>query len=148
MGRRFRFTDGYTSCDGSDNLCGNVGPDFVGVFDTVAALQKAAVILLFRGVFAATLLLLAASIIFSWHGAWSLVFGLLTGAALIGYARTVKSQIRYFEQNPDTPLNLWDPRSWPRIIGKPHRASRRKENSNPWLAPQGRFGPPRPSIGT
>src|SRR3546814_2651447 len=121
-GRRFRVTYGCTACDGSDNLRGNVEHDFVGVFDTVAPLQNAAVIWLVRGVFADTLLLIAASIIFSWHGAWSLVFGLLTGAALIGYARTVKSQIRYFAQNPDTPLNLWDPRSWPRIIGNPHRA--------------------------
>src|SRR3546814_4950315 len=64
-GRRFRVTYGCTACDGSDNLRGNVEPDFVGVFDTVAALQNAAVIWLVRGVFAATLLLLAASIIFS-----------------------------------------------------------------------------------
>ncbi|MBB5708593.1 DUF2235 domain-containing protein [Sphingopyxis panaciterrulae] len=135
-GRRFRVTYGCTACDGSDNLRGNVEPDFVGVFDTVAALQNAAVIWLVRGVFAATLLLLAASIIFSWHGAWSLVFGLLTGAALIGYARTVKIQIRYFEQNPDTPLNLWDPRSWPRIIGNTHRAYWRKENYDRWLSPK------------
>src|SRR3546814_11481046 len=38
-GRRFRVAYGCTACDGSDNLRGNVEPDFVGVFDPVAALH-------------------------------------------------------------------------------------------------------------
>src|SRR3546814_21153399 len=42
-GRRFRVAYGCTACDGSDNLRGNVEPDFVGVFDTVAALQASVV---------------------------------------------------------------------------------------------------------
>src|SRR3546814_5840479 len=31
---------------------------------------------------------------------------------------------------------LWDPRSWPRIIGNTHRAYWRKENYDRWLSPK------------
>ncbi len=135
-GRRFRVTYGSTACDGSDNLRGNVEPDFVGVFDTVAALQNSVVTWLVRGAFAATVVLLAASILFGWHWAFSIIFGLLSGAALIGYGRTVASQIRYYEEKPDTPLSLWNPRNWPTIYNNTHRAYWRKENYDKWLSPK------------
>lgn len=135
-GRRFRLAYGCTACDGSDNLRGNVEPNFIGVFDTVAALQNVVVTGLVRWVFAAAVLLLTASILFGWHWAWSLVFGMLTGAALIGYVRTVTRQIRYFEENPDAPLNLWNPLNWLEAYRHTHRAYWRKENYDRWLSPK------------
>lgn len=135
-GRRFRVAYGCTACDGSDNLRGNVEPDFVGVFDTVAALQNAVVTWLVRGAFAVTTVLLAASILFSWHWVWSMLFGLLTGVALIGYVRTVTGQVRYFEEYPDAPLSLWNPISWPKAWRYTHRAYWRKENYDRWLSPK------------
>ncbi|MEJ6785602.1 DUF2235 domain-containing protein [Aminobacter sp. Piv2-1] len=135
-GRRFRLAYGCTARDGSENLRGNVEPDFVGVFDTVAALQNAVVTWLVRGAFAGTALLLAASFFFQWHWEWSLAFGMLTGAALIGYVRTVKRQIRYFEEDPDAPLNLWNPKNWRKALRNTHRAYWRSENYDRWLSPK------------
>lgn len=135
-GRRFRVAYGCTACDGSDNLRGNVEPDFVGVFDTVAALQNAVVTWLVRGAFAVTASLFAASILLSWHWAWSAVLGLFTAGALAGYIRTVKGQIRYFEENPDAPLDLRNPFNWPKAFRNIHRAYWRKENYDRWLSPQ------------
>ena len=135
-GRRFRVTYGCTACDGSDNLRGNVEPDFVGVFDTVAALQNAVVTWLVRGAFAAAIFLLTLSIILGWHWASSVILGLLTSGALFGYIRTVIRQVRYFEENPEAPLNLWNPLNWPKAIRNTHRAYWRKENYDRWLSPR------------
>lgn len=135
-GRRFRVAYGCTACDGSDNLRGNVEPDFIGVFDTVAALQNVAVAWLVRGAVAIAALLLTVSILSGWHWGWSLVFGLLTGAALTGYIRTVTKQIRYFEESPDSPLSLWNPLNWLKIYRNTHRAYWRKENYDRWLSPK------------
>lgn len=89
---------------------------------------------LVRGAVAVAMLLLAASIAFGWHLGWSVTFGLLTSAALIGYVRTVASQIRYFEENPDTPLSFWNPLNWPKIYRNTHRAYWEKENYDRWLS--------------
>ncbi|WP_299938318.1 DUF2235 domain-containing protein [uncultured Nitratireductor sp.] len=135
-GRRFRVAYGCTARDGSDNLRGNVEPDFVGVFDTVAALQNSVVTWLVRGAFAGTVLLLAASFFFDWHWVWSLALGILTCVVLIGYVWTVTRQIRYFEEDPDAPLNLWNPFNWRKAILNTHRAYWRKENYDRWLSPK------------
>lgn len=135
-GRRFRVKYGSTACDGSDNLRGNVEPDFVGVFDTVAALQNSIVAWLVRGAFTVAALLLIASIFLGWHIGWKLAFGLLTGAALFGYVRTVASQIRYFEEDPNAPISRWNPLNWPKIYRNSHRAYWRKEYYDRWISPK------------
>lgn len=135
-GRRFRVRYGSTACDGSDNLRGNVEPDFVGVFDTVAALQNSVVTWLVRGTLAVAALLLVTSILLHWHAVWTVAFGLLAGVALFSYVRTVISQIRYFEENPDTPLSRWNPFNWPKIYRHAHRAYWRKEHYDRWLSPK------------
>jgi Uncharacterized alpha/beta hydrolase domain (DUF2235) len=135
-GRRFRVVYGCTACDGSDNLRGNVEPDFVGVFDTVAALQNVVVTWMVRSAVAASALLLAVSVVFGWHWGWSLVLGLVTFGALIGYVRTLTSQIRYFEEDPSSPIALWNPLNWLTVYRNTHRAYWRKENYDRWLSPK------------
>ena len=135
-GRRFRIAYGCTACDGSDNLRGNVEPQFIGVFDTVAALQNAVVTGLVRGSVAVAALLFAASIWFGSHWGWSALLGVLTGAALIYYVRMVTRQIRYFEETPEAPLSLWNPFNWPKAYRNTHRAYWRKENYDRWLSPR------------
>ncbi|WP_192180321.1 T6SS phospholipase effector Tle1-like catalytic domain-containing protein [Mesorhizobium amorphae] len=135
-GRRFRVSYGCTTSDGSDNLRGNVEPSFVGVFDTVAALQNSAVTGLVRGTFWGAALLFLASMFFGWHWALLLIFGLLTGAALVGYVLTVRGQIRYFEEDPDHPLKLWNPLNWQKALRNVHRAYWRKEHYDMWLSPK------------
>lgn len=134
-GRRFRVAYGCMACDGSDNLRGNVEPDFIGVFDTVAALQNSVVTWLVRGSFAAAAILFAVSLLLGWPWGWSALLGVLTVAALAGYVRTVVGQIRYFEETPEAPLNLRNPRNWPAAYRNTHRAYWRKENYDRWLSP-------------
>ena len=135
-GRRFRVKYGSAPNDGSDNVRGNVEPAFVGVFDTVAALRNSAVAWLVRGAFFASLFLFAASVFWSWPVAIQLLFGGITAFATLGYIRTVWSQIRYFEADPEKPLALWNPLNWNQILQNTHRAYWDKENYDRWLSPK------------
>lgn len=136
LGRRFRVAHGCEASDGSDNQRGNVEPDFIGVFDTVAALRSSVVIWLVRGTFALTALLLAASLLLGWPLLVTAVLALLSTAALIAYIRTVRSQLTYFEENPEKPAR-WSRRGdWPRLLRGTHRAYWRSENYDRWLSPK------------
>lgn len=135
-GRRFRIKYGATPADGSDNVRGNAEPAFVGVFDTVAALQNSAVAWLVRGAFFASLLLLAASIWRGWPFPAQLALGGFSAFAMIGYLRTVWTQIRYFEPDPAKPLTVWNPLHWRSIFRNTHRAYWNKQNYDRWLSPK------------
>ena len=134
-GRRFRVKYGCEACDGSDNARGNVEPTFVGVFDTVAALQNGAVINLIRSAFWITAIALIASFYFSWPPLVSIGLSLVTGLALIGYLKTFVGQIRYFEPDPTKPLKAYNPFHWKLMLENTHRAYWRKENYDRWLSP-------------
>lgn len=138
-GRRFRVKYGSTATDGSDNKRGNVEPHFVGVFDTVAALQNAAIISIIRLVFVALLPLLVASIYWSWHWFWPLFFGGAWALAAFGLIKTIKSQYKRFEPNPERPLRWWNPCHWKAIFKNRHRAKWDKEYYDRWLSPKVTF---------
>ena len=134
-GRRFRVAYGCTN--GLDDLRGNVEPAFVGVFDTVAALQQ------FGGdgvgpwnILGRSLDVSGRDALSGWHWVILLMLGLTTGAALVGYVLIVTGQIRYFEENPDRPLNIWNPLNWHKVFRNTHRAYWRKENYDRWLSPK------------
>lgn len=135
-GRRFRLKYGSEQMNGPENVRGNVEPEFVGVFDTVAALQNSAIAWLVRGVVLISALVFGASIYLQWPVWWQLILGAATLAAMVGYVRTVSSQIRYFEPNPELPLRLWNPLHWLAIWKHTHRAYWRKEHYDRWLSPK------------
>ncbi|MEM6475722.1 MAG: DUF2235 domain-containing protein [Pseudomonadota bacterium] len=139
-GRRFRVKYGCEACDGSDNLRGNVEPDFVGVFDTVAALQNGRVVGLVRSFSLALTTLFAASLIFDWASWWSLLFGFVGLTAIGGWLWTVKGQIRYYEEDPTRPLNRWNPLNWKTLWVNSHRAYWDKDNYDEWFSPAVGFG--------
>ncbi len=134
-GRRFRVKYGAEASDGSDNERGNVEPEFIGVFDTVAALQNGALSAAIKASFWMALILTLLSLFYSWSFEISLVLCLLTGLALIGYGNTLVSQIRFFEPDPESPLRLWNPLDWRQIAKNTHRAYWRKEHYDRWLSP-------------
>lgn len=134
-GRRFRVKYGSIPTDGSENLRGNVEPHFIGVFDTVAALRNGDIAQLIRGGFALAAVLFMASLYWQWSLFAQLVFGAITAFATFGYAQTLKSQIRYYEVDPDNPLSIWKPWHWPAMYRNTHRAYWRKENYDRWLSP-------------
>lgn len=135
-GRRFRIKYGSSRTDGSENLRGNVEPHFVGVFDTVAALQNASVSTIIRTSFVIAAILFAASFYWQWSPIFQAASGAVTAFALVGYFRTAISQIRYFEENPEKPRSVWNPFDWYTIWRNTHRAYWRKENYDRWLSPK------------
>lgn len=134
-GRRFRVRYGCEACDGSDNERGNVEPHFVGVFDTVAALQDGVLIWLVRGVFFALAACFTATFIFDWPYHIRLLLGGLLGAATWGWIKTVIGQIRYFEENPEKPLTIYNPLHWFKMARNTHRAHWNKTYYDRWLSP-------------
>jgi uncharacterized protein (DUF2235 family) len=107
---RKKYHSNGTGMDGESQ--GNVQPNFIGVFDTVAALgsRKAQWVTL-----AAGLILWTATAFGSWAG-WT---GLLTiplafvsAIALYWVTVTTKSQLKYFRQVPGGPITSWHFASW------------------------------------
>jgi len=135
-GERFRLKYGSTPIDGSKNVRGNVEPHFVGVFDTVAALQNSVIIWAIRLGFWLAALTFAASLYLGWAVYWQIFFGLITIGLAVGYCRTVWSQIRFFEPDPEKPLRLWNPFHWRQLLKNTHRAYWRKEHYDQWLSPE------------
>lgn len=131
-GQRFRAKYGSAPSEGPD-VQGNVQPDFIGVFDTVAALQNSAVTWIFRIAFASFALLLAASIVWEWSTFWKVAFGLATATTSVFYIRTFLSQIRFFEPDPQNPLQWWNPLHWVKLYKHTHRAYWDKEHYDGWL---------------
>ncbi|MDN3645115.1 DUF2235 domain-containing protein [Pontixanthobacter aestiaquae] len=132
-GRRFRNDYGSAPPPSENNVQGNVQPDFIGVFDTVAALGNA---LLFR-LFAATVLV---GLVFTylthsegWNAWFVYSLAAFTGLSSIWLARVVSSQIRYFEPDPDNPLSLWKPWDWLAIYRNTHLARWNRQNYDKWL---------------
>lgn len=135
-GRRFRVKYGSEPADGSDNVRGNVEPHFVGVFDTVAALQNAVISGLIRIGFLVAAIIFAASYYLQWAPTIQIASGAVTAFALFGYLHTLSSQIRYFEEHPSKPRSILNPRDWPTMWRNTHRAYWRKENYDRWLSPK------------
>jgi hypothetical protein len=134
-GRRFRVKYGCEACDGSDNLRGNVEPAFIGVFDTVAALQNGAVNGLIKLAFWLNFFTLAFSIYVGWPLIVTIILGAMTGLAIVGYVKTFISQIRFYEPDPENPLRVFNPFHWKALLANTHRAYWRKQNYDRWLSP-------------
>lgn len=110
--KRFRnkYHSNGTGMDGESQ--GNVQPDFIGVFDTVAALgsRKAQWVTLAGG-----LMLWAATAVGWWQGwTWWLNIPLtvISAIALYWVVSTTKSQIKYFREVPGGPITSWHFASW------------------------------------
>ena len=132
-GRRFRVKYGSSPTDGSEDVQGNVQPTFIGVFDTVAALDNAAVTWLVRGGVFATL----AALIAGWYFGWSWFFMVPTSALFLAvcfwYVSVLKYQFKYFSPDPNRTLKFSNPEDWWQIWKHGHRAVWRKENYDRWL---------------
>ncbi|MCK0129275.1 DUF2235 domain-containing protein [Erythrobacter sp. F6033] len=131
-GKRFRAKYGSQPEHGED-VQGNVQPHFIGVFDTVAALQNSAVTWIFRVTFWSLLMAAAAAFFWDWATLTkAILVGGVVGTAVF-YIRTFLSQIRFYEPNPDHPLKWWNPTHWPALYRHTHRAYWDKKNYDRWL---------------
>ena len=127
-GKRFRAKYHSAPTDGKPDVQGNVQPDFIGVFDTVAALGSAAVTWAVRFASLAVFLLLAFSIWQSWS-LWIIVpLIVLFGTISYWSAKLLTIQWKYFSPDPDKPLRFKNVRDWYAIWKNGHRAVWNKEN--------------------
>ncbi|MEP1230245.1 MAG: DUF2235 domain-containing protein [Litorimonas sp.] len=131
-GRRFRLKYGSAPLHGPD-VQGNVQPEFIGVFDTVAALGNSAVTWLVRGTFTILLITFLVSILLNWHLAFSITAAGLLAVTTVWYLRIVKSQIRVFSPDPDRPLKFSRIRDWASIFKNMHRAVWNRKNYDRFL---------------
>lgn len=106
---RRRYGSEGTGADGEGQ--GNVQPYFVGVFDTVAALSsRTASIVAIVG-----FLVLAGGAALAWFEiAWwaGVLLVLMPVGGLFWIARAWTSQFKYFLDDPDRRLRLWNPFDW------------------------------------
>lgn len=110
--QRFRnkYYSNGTGMDGESQ--GNVQPEFIGVFDTVAALgsRKTQWLTLIAGLLLGTVTSFAL-----WSGwAWWLTAPLTAASAVVLYWLyvTTKSQLKYFREVPGGPITSWHFASW------------------------------------
>lgn len=139
LGRRFRRKYGSFVPNAKEDVQGIVQPTFIGVFDTVAALGNVVVGYIVVAGLALVGGLLAASICWSWHWAWSALFVLLLAVSFYWYGRLKWSQFKYFSPDPDKPLRISNPRDWWCIWKHGHLAVWNRKNYDKWLDSDVRF---------
>lgn len=132
-GRRFREKYGSAPPPGLPDVQGNVQPDFIGVFDTVAALGNALVFQVFQFALIAIGVLAGAA----WNNGasnWILwpLLGLL-GFGCLWWLWAIARQFRYFEPNPDKPLRWYHPLEAWRMRGYTHFARWNRKHYDMWL---------------
>lgn len=132
-GRRFRNAYGSSPLPPEKDLQGNIQPDFIGVFDTVAALGNAIFTRIFLVAIAIGSILSIHAIEATWN-AW-LVYALwaVTGISVLWFFRVITSQVRYFEKTPDNPHTLWKPWHWPTIWRNTHLARWNRQHYDRYL---------------
>jgi hypothetical protein len=111
--KRFRIKYGSDAPDTTGNVLGqgNVQPTFVGVFDTVAALgsKSALAVLMF-------VLILIASLGYWGYSSgltWLVLICILPALLILwNLAASVHTQFKYFFEDPERKINLWNPLHW------------------------------------
>ena len=121
LAARFRAKYGSEATGQDGEGQGNVQPEFVGVFDTVAALgSRAATTLAAIG--------MAALIGLTWLVAgatpwWvTALVGLLPASAAYWFATSLWSQVKFFANETTVRRSKWDPRGWLSLIRHMHVA--------------------------
>lgn len=132
-GKRFRAKYHSAPADGKPDVQGNVQPDFIGVFDTVAALGSAVITWTVRIASVAIFLLLTASFLQCW--AWWITLPLLFASGFIGYweIKLLTIQWKYFSPDPNRPLRFQNFGDWYAIWKNGHRAVWNKKHYDKWL---------------
>ena len=116
---RARYGSEGSGMDGEPQ--GNVQPHFIGVFDTVAALNSrlvASIVFLLLGVLAVCLGLSV------WLGPWwlSALFAVPVAIAAVLLGRIWSGQYKYFFEDPERRPRFWNPFDWPDLITRGHFA--------------------------
>ena len=133
LGRRFRQKYASFVPDAKKDVQGNKQPDFIGVFDTVAALGSAQVTAAAWGSVAILFIIVLLLGWFSAHWLFFLPFVVLLTLVAYWYGKLRWSQWKYFSPDEHKPLKLSNIRDWPSIWKYGHRAVWNLENYDGWL---------------
>ena len=118
---RFRAKYGSEGVGAGGEAQGNVQPEFIGVYDTVAALGSRWATLLALGGF---LILVAATLLVAKLDIWwlTLAVALLPAAAAYWFLVVLSGQVKYFFEDPDRKPSFWNPLDWPDLVRHGHLA--------------------------
>lgn len=121
-GKRFRAKYGSAPTDEGADVQGNVQPNFIGVFDTVASLGSGKVSWTVRSLF----VVLALAFLFGQYFGWSLLAMIPIALAMVLMSYWSISmfvdQWKYYSPDPSRPLRFSNWRDWINIWQNGHRA--------------------------
>ena len=132
-GRRFRAKYSSAPPPGEPDVQGNVQPDFIGVFDTVAALGNRKVSTLVSIFLLSAMLLWLVSISLGWPSGVANGAAFFLGLGLFSFINVVRKQVRYYDPDPDHPLRLYNPFDWLKILKHTHYAVWNTQHYDRWL---------------
>ncbi|WP_353176352.1 DUF2235 domain-containing protein [Salinisphaera sp. T5B8] len=122
--KALRFRKKY-ACEGigaDGESQGNVQPDFIGVFDTVASLTTRTASLIVSAIALSLVALVAYTAYQGWL--WACMgTTLLAVFMLYRAARVWAGQFKYFFEDPERRIHLWNPLHWPAAIRAGHFAN-------------------------
>ncbi|MEO1168756.1 MAG: DUF2235 domain-containing protein [Pseudomonadota bacterium] len=118
---RFRKQYGSEGVGADGEGQGNVQPHFVGAFDTVAALgSRTATIFAFLGFAALAAVAVFAATTFPWW--FAALIAVLPLSLAYWFLKSLRSQFKYFLEDPDRRLRWWNPLDLPAAISNGHFA--------------------------
>ncbi len=131
-GKRFRAKYGSAPMEGGRDVQGNVQPDFIGVFDSVAALGTSSLTVLMRGLMVISIAILLLAFVQSF---WFLTLPAFAFFLVVTFwcVKVRISQFKLFSPDPKKPLKLLNPFHWIKIVKNSHRATWKKINYDGWL---------------
>ncbi|MBL1404718.1 MAG: DUF2235 domain-containing protein [Rhizobiales bacterium] len=133
LGRRFRQKYKSFMPDAKSDVQGNVQPEFIGVFDTVAALGNAMVSSVIAMAIILSILLIYIGIELGWHWTVPAVLAVFLVVTVYWYSKLWWSQIKYFLPDPKKRLHIYNPFHWCSIWKNGHRAVWDMKNYDKYL---------------
>lgn len=133
LGRRFREKYSSFVPNAKEDVQGNVQPEFIGVFDTVAALGNAMVSYVVWLVILVAVLLVYLAISLSWNWVVPVVSAVFLIVTIYWYSKLLWSQIKYFLPDPKKRLHIYNPCHWYSIWKNGHRAVWDMKNYDKYL---------------
>jgi len=133
LGKRFRKKYGSAPPSPARDVQGNVQPDFIGAFDSVAALGTSSITILLRSIVVFTLFAFLLNMLVFRSQLLTLISTALIVTFAFWWIKSFYYKIKIFSPNSEQPLKLYRPADWGKILDNVHLASWKKKNYDGWL---------------
>ncbi len=135
LGKRFRAKYKSYVPTAEKDICGNVQPDFIGVFDTVASLKNNALLYAIATSSAAIFIIWAYYNVSGFSFFRLLVSGFFLLLFSIPLLLQIKTSFKYFSPSPNKTLRFRNPKDWLTIASTGHFAIWNWKNYDRYLDP-------------